>query len=542
MNSVRSLGKFSPAESDAAHFLWKIEGADVQIWLSLEVVHRIREYLTERSGRNPKLEMGGLLLGMPHPEGVQIDNFAPLFGDGKAGWPGLAADARRAELRNYIENVNRSAGDLSVVGYFRSDLRKGICLYDEDLKLIKEFFPDRSNVFLIIRPGTAPHPTAGFFFWENDSVFSSCSFMEFDFDERTLASDSERVANAKVNVRPAALAQSRGQAPWIAAFLRRGAVGAGIAVTAYLALGAYLVRPRPAVSPPMIVEPSALPVVIEPVGSGLSVSRSGTEIGISWNDKAPIVRGARRGRMTIKDGRLKRSVALTAVQLRSSRLSYSPKSDTVEFTFELFAKDGKVTRESVIAVLDVPVKKPVTTKVPIEVRPARAEPPQKSRNPVRAFVPPPRTVRPVAATPIEPPPLSPAAGVEVSQLHSPIVQPSPALSPSPVENRIRRSRAVLQSALLPPVPIKKVSPVLPPSIKRVLSSRTNVKVRVQIDAWGRITAVEPLPIDGPFGKFLGAAAADAARRSTFEPAREGWRKVPGELTLEFVFVPDKAKL
>jgi hypothetical protein len=39
------------------------------------------------------------------------------------------------------------------------------------------------------------------------------------------------------------------------------------------------------------------------------------------------------------------------------------------------------------------------------------------------------------------------------------------------------------------------------------------------------------------GRFLGAAATSALRTWEFEPAKMAGRNVPGELTIEFIFVP-----
>ena len=86
--------------------------------------------------------------------------------------------------------ANGLEGKLSVIGYFRSDTREGVRLYEDDLALIRELFADHSNVFLVVRPSEVPHPAAGFFFWEGDRIFSSFSFMEFSFHEDVLTSDA----------------------------------------------------------------------------------------------------------------------------------------------------------------------------------------------------------------------------------------------------------------------------------------------------------------------------------------------------------------
>jgi TonB family protein len=78
---------------------------------------------------------------------------------------------------------------------------------------------------------------------------------------------------------------------------------------------------------------------------------------------------------------------------------------------------------------------------------------------------------------------------------------------------------------------------LPANVKALLPGRTAVKVRVQVDATGKVTSSEPLNITGSLGRFLGAAATSALRTWQFEPAKMAGRNVAGELTVEFIFVP-----
>ena len=79
--------------------------------------------------------------------------------------------------------------------------------------------------------------------------------------------------------------------------------------------------------------------------------------------------------------------------------------------------------------------------------------------------------------------------------------------------------------------------MLPGNVKGMLTTRVDVKVQVLVNEAGKVVTVKPLNTSGQLGRFLGVAAANAARLWTFEPATIDERKVPGELTLEFAFVP-----
>ena len=113
-------------------------------------------------------------------------------------------------------------------------------------------------------------------------------------------------------------------------------------------------------------------------------------------------------------------------------------------------------------------------------------------------------------------------------------------APNPtLEQSSQPLASVSQLAHQPPVPLRQVRPVLPPNVKAMLTGRANVKVRIRVDAAGKVVSAEPLDTTGSVGRFLGAAAASAARTWTFQPATTGGRKVPGELTVEFTFVPEQ---
>ena len=596
MNSTGTSGECAGTQRVSPHYVWRVPGAPLQISISIELVRRIRGYLTAHSERSPNSEAGGLLLGKPRPSGVEIGDFTPLFHDDTPGPHFVFSDAEKPNLRSRIEEMNRLGSELSVVGYFRSDVREGISLYEDDLALIREFFSDHSNVFLIIRNAETPHPTAGFFFWDANCIFSSFSFMEFSFHESVLASALPAVNSAPVpdddgkagqqlaasvqvsaagngfKLDPAPVEELRNQAARHPLPSRRWVVGAGITVALGLGLGVYSLVARRVVSSPTIPQKVLARTGFQPASMGLAVSRSGTDMSIVWNGQAPLITGARVGMLTIEDGNSRHDLPLTRSDLLSSRLIYTPKSNTVRITLEIFAHDGKVTRENVIAVANAAAPmaaagaptaaaadaRPNRVEVPVDKSARRSQPPSESqvteRNPPRDFVPPvARMESPRVVTPAEPPPAI-APRMDVPRMDLPGVQLAAAVPPpvrqdapnspsekppQPLQAISQPVQAISQPVLQPPVPLRQVRPVLPPNVKAMLTGRVNVKVRVQVDATGRVNAAEPLNTAGSLGRFLGSAAASAARTWTFEPATMAGRKVPGELTVEFIFVPER---
>src|ERR1022692_1033036 len=57
-----------------------------------------------------------------------------------------------------------------VVGYFRSHTRPGMYLDQEDFAVFSHYFPDPSQVFLLVSPATEGPAIGGFFFWEDGDV------------------------------------------------------------------------------------------------------------------------------------------------------------------------------------------------------------------------------------------------------------------------------------------------------------------------------------------------------------------------------------
>jgi TonB family protein len=581
VNSIGTSSESAGTESGSTHYVWTFQGAPVRIRIALDAVRRIREYLVAGPGKS---EVGGLLLGKPHAGGVVIDDFAPLLREENCGTNFVFSDAQKLDLRNYIEVLNRLGGDLSVVGYFRTDLREGVRLYGEDLTLIEDLFPDRSNAFLVIRPHQNRPPTAGFFFWDDNTIFSSLSFLEFEFDEATLRTQSEarqqaaaskHAAPTKQDTAPVIETVIKAVTPEKAVSLPDPArprrwliVGSIAAVMVCVAVAAYTLGVGGILS-----QRTDNRTIFQP-SLGLTASRTGEQINIVWNSQNPLIAEARIAMLTIKDGSVQRDLPLTSEQLKSNRLIYTPQTDTVQIALEAFGRDGKVTRDEVIvlalsnAAAPTPgaidaqryrVEVPVTESgLKPQVAESQPVPPKR----VREFVPPPDSRAQAPAQPVTAPVESAPALMSRMDMRQdlPIGRQPLASAPAPVPQATPRvavenstapvqaapqptppqtSQPASQPAARPPIPVRQIRPVLPANVKSMLSRRMNVKVRIQVDTTGRVVAAEPLDAEGSLGRFLGSAAAAAARLWMFEPATSGQQKVPAELTLEFAFVPER---
>jgi hypothetical protein len=553
MNSARPTEEYADTPGAPASYVWKIPGTAVNIQIRLDVVRGIRDYLIEAGPKST--EAGGLLIGNSHTGRTEITGFEPVFRASESGQYFVFSDPERSDLQRYIDEFNRGDRGKSVIGYFRSDLRNGICLYEEDKKLIKDCFPAQSNVFLVVRPRDAAPPAAGFFFWEDGSIFTAFSFMEFDFDEtilglRTYTADvegSEPAHESRISEAAGALVPgTAGDKPAKHLSISRGsAIAALVGVALIIAVGAYLFERRLNIWNTVASAPDQVRARPVPAGKlGLSVASTGAEMNIAWDAESPLVRNARVGLLTIEDGDSRRDMPLTKVQLLSSRLVYTPRNDTVQVALEMFGEDGKVTREHVIAVSNTKSKAPgaqFETRVNTTIE-KPSEEQESKRAAVRSFIAPAvrgRYLQPANTAPPAEPPAAVTGLVDLRQVAPPISQrpiavvPAPAPAPTPSAPAAASSpppMLVSRVPQQPPVPVRQIRPVLPDNVKAMLTSRSSVKVRIQVDMAGRVTAAEPISTGGSLDRFLGAAAASAARLWIFEPARDGQRKVAGEIT------------
>lgn len=62
-----------------------------------------------------------------------------------------------------------------------------------------------------------------------------------------------------------------------------------------------------------------------------------------------------------------------------------------------------------------------------------------------------------------------------------------------------------------------------------------IKVRVNVDATGKVISTETLPNGHPLAEAVAGSVAASVKRWEFEPARRGDEKVPGSVVLSFTF-------
>jgi TonB family protein len=107
------------------------------------------------------------------------------------------------------------------------------------------------------------------------------------------------------------------------------------------------------------------------------------------------------------------------------------------------------------------------------------------------------------------------------------VAPSnPVQSPKPI---------AVSLSYTPPSAIRQSAPMVSDKVRRSITGEVVVRVKVNVDAVGKVIGAEPVGGGNPVAEALADSAISAVKRWQFEPARRGGDKVPGDIVLSFTF-------
>jgi hypothetical protein len=177
------------ATSAGLTYLWEVAQRPVSVRVDLQMVTRLDRKVIQavRPGYDGA-EIGGLLLGTVtggSPILVTLDDYELIPCDYAFG--PLFQLTTRDRIRFARRVAERSAtGGLHVVGFFRSHTRKGLALDADDVKFCAAQFGHPYQVALLIRPEEREVSTAGVFIWEDGSIRSEASYLEFPFSHDEL--------------------------------------------------------------------------------------------------------------------------------------------------------------------------------------------------------------------------------------------------------------------------------------------------------------------------------------------------------------------
>jgi hypothetical protein len=393
----------------AGYHVWEPPGKPVRIEIDLDVIDRMQLEVMRGFGLVPRrgAEVGGLLLGTSEYGErlrVRIEDFEPVPCEYRNG-PSYSLSAN--DVANLEEALARwhptPERRIYVVGYYRSHTRDGsVSLGSEDGDLIKKYFGDPSQVYLLVKPFAAKVSTGGFFFQENGELRGEATCLEFPFRRKELQATAvlvERPANeppqgaaAPSLLRPrgggrAFEEMGRGAAaepPGVSPFAHIAATGSEVppvrsprragAAAAVTGPAPDLTSPQPFGPPPMpaiaeerpkgtqywaplslvfltlgvalgfagalLINKSEKPVTADPYSLNLSVVRNGENLELAWDPQIPAIRRSLRGTLMITDGDRVTPRQLSPQELEVGRAVYHRLTNTVQFRLEVFTAEN----------------------------------------------------------------------------------------------------------------------------------------------------------------------------------------------------------
>jgi protein TonB len=497
---------------------WDPEGSPVSIHMHPGVVDGIARDVIEGLETLPRLplEVGGLLLGRvlagARPA-VWIERYQRISCEHRFGPQFILDSGEITALEEAARNV-LAAGELAVVGFYRSNTRPRFQLEESDFELIRRYFSDSSDLILLIEPEHANGISGQFHAWDTENGSHPVG-AQFPFRGRGVIADSVPQTAGMKDEPPAAADPSKAAevpvlqreyprrlvpdfvpspvepAPSLFGLGRNAGPDRSPSteelpteqrtrerlskwlplLAALLLLGGilwFLLQPgghgplNSANPVPAQTGETARPI-------GLYVDPAGPAWRVLWNPNATALHDARNVQLFVREkddqkGDDQNRIDLSARDLASGSYEYRPAGNDVTFRLEVIDQAGKVSAESF------------------------------------------RLVR--AANPPTPPPAANA-------------------SPSP-------TGAVAQ--ITQPKAIYKAPPLVAAGIRPRIKGTIPIDVRVHIDANGRVVSAAPVTKHySGLDQYLAGRAVQAARLWRFEPARENGKAVAGTQIIHFVF-------
>jgi len=169
-------------------YIWRVRSCTVR--LALDAVQRLSSNLSDPR-INPNEEVGGILFGSVHDGSTQVTGYEFFRSEHRRGLIYDLGARERAMVARYVAAKMRSGGD-QPVGYFRTHLRPGLFLDQDDFALMSECFAMPHAVALLIGRDKQGRRNGGFFFWQGGDIDRHKTHLAFPFDAEALAPLSER--------------------------------------------------------------------------------------------------------------------------------------------------------------------------------------------------------------------------------------------------------------------------------------------------------------------------------------------------------------
>ena len=181
MDESASTGLFEASTQAHEYTFWQHPFRDLRIYMHPAVLRAISSgALQSLKSREPS-EIGGILRGRTSvgPKGVTATIEDAEFVPPEGRLYNATQRDQDAILRALKKQTNQI--NLSVIGYFRSDVREDLCLSARDEGLITQNIRETNSVFLLVRPFDIGMCMAAFFFWDKGKLQTDASDLEVPF-------------------------------------------------------------------------------------------------------------------------------------------------------------------------------------------------------------------------------------------------------------------------------------------------------------------------------------------------------------------------
>jgi protein TonB len=284
-------------------------------------------------------------------------------------------------------------------------------------------------------------------------------------------------------------------------------------------------------------------------GFGMHATRMDNKLDVQWDPNAPGLHEADSGVLKVTDGDQLIAVPLAAKDIASGHLTYVPRSDSLGLELSVDTRVGPISERVRVELPKglPPVVQPVAAAQPARTL-AITTPQQPSREVEENSQETVSVIPQSSASRAEPapdppaakqetPPLAPAPNLVASALPRP-QQVTPIQSPIPAALDLRppAQPAVTPRAavLVPAAPVRQVSPIVPETLRKIISNRVTVEVTVRIAPDGSVAGVQ-IPQYKGIAAHLAESAAIAARSWRFKPATRDGQPVESLHLIRFNF-------
>ena len=494
------------------YYLWQVRSFTARV--ALDFVDKLNLALTDPRLKQGE-EWGGILLGrIVSPQTVEITGFELIPSNHRRGTIYALGLRERQRVNRVVTGLSR--GKSRPVGFFRTHLRPGLFLDQDDFALMTEIFADPSQLALLIRPAERGPLNAGMFFWEDGDIDRRQTAKPFPFNSETLRVQGPIEIPAPLPVR-ASGTRRRLPLPSLPT-IAKPVLGWSIAAVATLAMVAAGLAEReksaPAVkAPPVVRSVSALAI------ARLDQSVPGPEpVFNPQPENTPPVPTAKT-----RPGAV--APMATAPKAATPKFAASKAAALKTTALKTTALKNTASKTTATKPAAAPVE-PVLVASSIAPSPAPLPPPVRTA----VFAPAPRVVAPTKTDVL---PVNRPASVAVS------------ISVEPKQSEFKRvihhfpliGRSVHPedgSDFSPPRPGRSLEPRIPPLVAEDLSGEVAVDVRLSIDRNGSVRKSE---VVNSVRSDLASLAANSAAGISWEPAREGDRSIPSDVIVHYRFRP-----